>query len=250
MRYGRHVIFALGLATATFTVRADETDAARALIEKAIAAQGGEAELTKRPVVTTKIKGGFHGFGNKLAFTFTGESTTQGADRVKLVIDADGNAKFHMEYVLDGKRGWVKLNGDTRQLKKEELALFLEEAYASWVATLLPLKDKSFALTQLGEINIDKRPALGVKASSKDHRDVKLFFDKETGLLVKTERVAKDEIGQELTEEMFLSDYKAVQDTKQAMKFVIKRGGRPYQSWEVIRYQFAERPEAGTFAKP
>lgn len=91
---------------------------------------------------------------------------------------------------------------------------------------------------------------MGVKASSKDHRDVKLFFDKETGLLVKTERVAKDEIGQELTEEMFLSDYKAVQDTKQAMKFVIKRGGRPYQSWEVIRYQFAERPEAGTFAKP
>jgi hypothetical protein len=231
-------------------VRADEGGDARALIEKAIAAQGGEAELAKRPVVTTKIKGAFHGFGNKLAFTFTGENTTQGADRVKLVIDSEAFGKFRMEYVLSGKRGWVKLNGDTRELKKEELALFLEEAYASWVTTLLPLKDKSFTLTPLGEINIDKRPVLGVKVSSKDHRDVKLFFDKETGLLIKTERLAKDEIGQEMTEEMFLSDYKAVQETKQAMKFVIKRGGKPYQSWEVIRYQFAEKPEESTFAKP
>src|SRR5207248_11447730 len=103
-----------------------------------------------------------------------------------------------------------------------------EQGYAGWVATLLPLKDKAFTLTTIGEVEVEKRPALGVKVSSKGHRDVDLYFDKESGLLVKTETRLKDEGGQEVMAETFLRDYKDVEGTKHAMKFAVHRDGKLY----------------------
>jgi hypothetical protein len=114
----------------------------------------------------------------------------------------------------------------------------------------VPLKDKAFTLAPLGEVNIDKRPALGVRVSSKGHRDVSLYFDKRTALLAKTEARVKDDDGQEVTEETYSSDYQEVQGTKQAMKFTIKRDGKPYLEGEVTEYKLSESLDESMFAKP
>ena len=114
----------------------------------------------------------------------------------------------------------------------------------------MPLKGKAFRLAPLGEVNIDKRPARGVWVSSKGHRDVNLYFDKETGLLVKTETRVKDDNDQEVTEETFLGDYKEVQGTKQATKLTVKRDGELYLESEVTDYRLAEKLDDRVFAKP
>jgi hypothetical protein len=250
MRSNGYAFLVPGLVlAATVLARADDNAATRALVDKAVQAQGGEAKLAKWPAVTAKFKGTFHGSG--VAVAITGEFATQGADRHKFDIEGEiDGQKFRLVHVLSGDKGWTKFNDETEELDKEDLAEAKEDAYGEWVATLVPLKDKTFSLAPLGEVNLDKRPALGVKVSSKGHRDVNLYFDKETGLLVKTESRVKDENNQEVTEETFLSDYKEVQGTKQAMKFTVKRDGKPYLEGEITEYQLVEKLDDSVFAKP
>jgi hypothetical protein len=250
MRHGKYAFLVAGLVlAATGQARADDDTAVRALVDKAVQAQGGQDKLAKLPAVMAKLKGTFHGLG--VAAAFTGEFAAQGPDRSKFDIEGEaGGQKFRLVHVLHGDKGWVKFDDDTEELDKEDLAAAREEAYGEWVATLVPLKDKAFRLAPLGEITIDKRPALGVTVSSKGHRDVNLYFDKATGLLVKTEARVKDDGGQEMTEETFLDEYKEVQGTKQATKLTVKRDGKLYLECEVTEYQLAEKLDDSVFAKP
>jgi hypothetical protein len=250
MQQGRYAVLAFGLVlAATLTARADDSAAARALVDKAVKAQGGQARLAKLPAFTVKLKGKFHGQGQAVAFT--GELAAEGRDRQKFVLEAEGGDEaFRLVHVLNRDKGWVKLNDDTEKLNKEDLAEAREEAYAGWVATLVPLKDKAFTLSPLGEIKVGKRPALGVKVSSKGHQDIDLYFDKATHFLVKTVAQVKDDNGQEVTEETFLSDYKKVQGTRQAMKFTIKRGGKLYLEAEVTEYNLTKKLDDSVLAEP
>ena len=68
--------------------------------------------------------------------------------------------------------------------------------------------------------------------------------------LAKTETRVKDDHGQEVTEETFLSAYQEVQGTKQAMTFTIKRDGLRYLEGEVAQSPLAEKLDDRVFAKP
>ena len=106
-------------------------------------------------------------------------------------------------------------------------------------------------IAAVDRFGVEKRAALGVKVSSKGHRDVDLYFDKETGLLVKTEtRVKMDGSDVEVQEESFASEYKEVQGTKQAMKFTVKRDGKLFVEGEATELTLSEKLDASTFAKP
>jgi hypothetical protein len=250
MQYIRCAFLAFGLVPlATVMAEADDSATARALVNKAIKAHGGEATLAKLPAVTSKFKGKIHGMGEAAAFT--GEVAMQGPDRYKAVFEAEeGGEKYRVIQVLNGKNGWTKFNDDTEELDKEDLADLKDDAHGEWVVTLVPLTGKGFTLKPLGEITIDKRAALGVKASSKGRRDIDLYFDKETGLLVKTKARVKDDDGQEVTEETFLRDYKEMQGTKQAMKFTVKRAGQLYLEGEITEHRLADKLDDSVFAKP
>ncbi len=251
MKHGQSALLAFGLILgAPVASRADDAaDAKAALVEKAIKAHGGD-KLTKLPATTLKMKGAIHTMGVDL--TFTAEVVSNGPERQKIDIEAEaGGQKIHIVNVLNGNKGWSSIGGQTTELDKDKLAEAKEEAYAGWVATLAPLKDKAFTLATIGEVEIEKKKALGVKVSRKGHRDVDLYFDKETGLLIKTEsRVKDDTSGQEVTEESFPSEFKDVQGTKQAMKFTIKRDGKPFLEGEATECELAEKLDDSVFAKP
>ena len=247
----RHTVLALGLVVGvSVSARADDSADARALVDKAVKAHGGQDKLDKFAGQVVKFKGQFHGMGQ--AVPMTGEVAVQGATRQKIDVEVEaGGQKFQVAFVLNGDKGWAKIGNETKEMTKDELAEAKEQAYAGWVATLAPLKDKGFTLATVGEIRIDKRPALGVKVTSKGHRDVDLYFDKESGLLVKVETRVKDEgSGQEVTEETFPGEYKDVQGTKQAMKFTVKRDGKLYMEGEATEVTLAEKLDDNVFAKP
>src|SRR5262249_31010971 len=126
-----------------------------------------------------------------------------------------------------------------------------EGANESWVATLVPLKDKSYTLSTLGETKVGDRPALGVRVSSKGRRDVNLYFDKDTNLLVKSEMRGKDDQAKmAMNQETFVSNYKDVGGVKEAMKFRMKRDGQPYLDAEIEDIRRQEKAEDSLFAKP
>lgn len=225
-------------------------DESRELLERGIKAHGGEALLAKYPAMTAQMKGTYYGQG--AAIDFSGEVATQGADQRKAVIDTEaGGMKLRIVHLVNRDKAWVKYNDAAMELEDDDLADAKEEAYSEWVATLTPIKGPAFTLSIVGEVRIDNRPALGITASSKDHRDVNLFFDKESGLLVKIEKRVKDETSrQEVTEETFLSEFKAIQETKQATKFIVKRDGKLYIDGELTDIQPLEKLDESVFAKP
>lgn len=250
MRHSGCALLALGFFLTTVPAQADDAADARALVEKAVKAQGGQEKLEKLPAHTIKLKGTFHGMGQ--AIPMTGELNSQGSDRFKMDIEVEaGGMKFRFVQVLAGDKGWVRMGDATSEMDKDQLAEAKEQAYAGGVANLVVLKDKEFTLATTGEVKVNDKAALGVKVSRKGHRDVDLFFDKETGLLVKSETRVKDEgSGQELTEENYPSEYKEVQGTKQPMKFTVKRDGKLWVEGEATEYQLTEKHDDSVFAKP
>lgn len=250
MRQRTSAFLAIGLVlTVPVLARADDNADARALVNKAIKAHGGD-KLAKFSASTVKLKGTVHAMGQ--AIPFTGEVNTHGADRQKVEIEASvGAEKFRVINILNGDKGWSRMGEDTKELDKDTLANAKSQAYGAWVATLVPLKDKAFTLATVGEFKLEKRTALGIKVSRKGHKEVDLYFDKETGLLVKSESRVRDEgSGQEVTEETFYDGYKEVQGTKQAMKFTIKRDGKLFLEAEATEVELAEKLDASVFAKP
>jgi hypothetical protein len=251
MCHVRHAVLAFGFALAvTAPLRADDAADARAIIEKAVKAHGGQDNLDKFTGHVTKFKGTLHAMG--MAIPMTGEISMQGNDKVRVDVQVEaGGMKFHVINVVAGDKGWAKIGDDTKEMSKDELTEGIEQAHSGWVTTLAPLKGKEFKLSTVGEIMINDRPALGVKVATKGRRDVDLYFDKETGMLVKSETRVKDEgSGQEVTEESFPSDYKDVQGTKQSMKFTIKRDGKPFMEGEASEMSLVDKLDANLFTKP
>ena len=251
MTHVRHLALALGVVVGfSVPVRADDAADARAIVEKGVKAQGGQEKLAKLNAHIIKFKGNFHGMGQ--AIPMTGEITSLGKDRVKMDAEVEaGGMKFRVVNVIAGDKGWSKIGDALMELDKDQLAEAQHQAYSGWVATLAPLVNKEFKLSTTGEMEIENKPALGVKVKREGHRDMDLYFDKQTGLLVKFEHRVKDEgSGQEVTEEFFPSDYKDVEGTKQSMKFVVKRDGKPFIDGELSEYQLLEKVDDSVFAKP
>lgn len=228
--------------------RADDAEA-RAIIAKSIAAMGGEAYLGKFKATTSKMKGEINMMGMKIPFT--GDVATQKDNQQRIIIDVEVmGMKFNVTEVLDKDKGWVKIGNDVMDMNKDKLAETLEQAHAGWVSSLVPLKDKAYTLSTLGDVQVEGMPALGVRVSYQGRRDVSLFFDKKSHLLVKTETRAKDETtGQEVTDETFFSDYQG-NEAKMALKLSIKRDGKPFIDAQLSDIKLEEKLDDSVFAKP
>jgi hypothetical protein len=239
----------LSLAIGVFVVlpagAAGADDAARAIVDRAIKAGGGEAKLAQFDTMTWKEKGVYYGMGDGVPYT------------ASLAVQWPGKMRMEVEgvfiIVLDGDKGWLKAgNSDTTDLDKERMAEQKEEQYAGWAATLLPLKRKGFTLTSLGEAKVNDRPAVGVKVSHEGHRDVKLFFDKDTGLLTRSEQTVKpeDADGKEVKQDVLYKDYKDIAGAKFPMKIILHRDGKKFVEAEMEDIKPEKRLDDSVFSKP
>jgi outer membrane lipoprotein-sorting protein len=224
----------------------------KALVEKAIKAAGGAENLAKFKGESFKGKGKWYGMGDGL--DFTGEWWVERPGKVRVQIDAgaDGN-KFTFIRVVNGKKVWNKFADMTQAVEdKEQIAEAEEETHASRLTSLLPLLEKGYKLAPVGEVKVEGKPAIGVRVSHKGHRDVNLFFDKESGLLVKSEGSGKDFMagGKEFTQETLYSQYKEVKGLKVPMKVVINRDGKKYVETEVTEIEPKEKLDDSLFEKP
>jgi hypothetical protein len=245
-------LIAVGLALQLLgPARADDQGQVGPIIDKAINALGGEENLNKWKAATWKAKGTFYGLGEGIPYT--SEVAAQWPDRIRTTIEGELNGqKFTFVNIVNGGKGWMRANGETMALEGDRLDEAKEEVYASYVATLTPLKSNSFTLTSLGNSKVDGHEVVGVKVASKGHRDISIFFDKETGLPVKTERKVKDVMagGDELMQETLMSDYKEIQETKHPMKVIIKRDGKKYIEQENSDMKLAEKLDDKLFSEP
>jgi hypothetical protein len=244
----RKLVFAAGwvVLVAGGAARAEDADP-KAIVEKAIKAHGGADVLNKFPAVSLKTRGKYYGMGEGV--DYTAEAHYQFPDRQRVEVQGTG---FKYVQVVNGDKGWVVLGDETRAMDKEQLEEAREELYAGAVARLTPLTGAGYKLSPLGSIKVGDRDAVGVRVEHKGHRDVSLFFDKDNGLLLKTERRAKDLLGGggEFTAAALYGAYKKVEGMQVAFKVTIQREGKRFVESETTEATPAEKLDASVFAKP
>jgi hypothetical protein len=219
------------------------------ILDKAIKATGGEEKLAKPKAVTWKGKGTFYGLGQPLEFT--GEWFIQPPDKMKSQSEFEfGGVKALRTTIFHGDKGWIRMGETLEDMNEDQVVEAKADMYAGRVATLVPLKSKDFTLAPLGEEKVNGQDAVGIKVSSKGHGDINLYFDKSSGLLVKSQRRIKDMDGQETDQETLNSDFKDVDGIKHAAKITINRDGKKYVELEVSEYKFVDKLDDSLFAKP
>jgi hypothetical protein len=227
-----------------FSVRGnkDEDAKMREIVAQAIKAHGGD-NLDKLKGSITKTK------GKLLDLEYTTETSLQLPDRLRTVAESK-LGKFVQ--IVNGDKGWVKLGDLSRECVKEELDEMREQLNASQISHLFVLTDREYKLSPLNEEKIDDRPAVGVRVEHKGFRDIHLYFDKETNLLVKVETRIKDPLrgGEEVAAETVYSDYKNVEGVMTAHRITIKYDGKTYIEGEVTDVKYAEKLDDNVFDKP
>jgi len=233
-----------------FAALARAQDDPRALVERAVRAQGGEARLAKSRAGQTRVKGTLF---LQADVPFTKEVLYQLPDQIKDVLTAEVEGqKLTVTTVFNGEKGWISRNGKTELLADPALLTELREsAYLVEVCRLLPLRDRAFQLTDLGEAKVEDRPAQAVQVSLRGRRDVRLFFDRDTGLLVKTERkVVPPKTRREAVEERFLGDFKVIDGLRSPTRLRVAVDGKTTVDAEVVGVRFLERLDPEQFARP
>ena len=206
--------------------RAD--DAARAVVERGWKAQGGTSFDAEPGAMKSKIKGVMH--DGKEDTPFTGELISQYPLQFKQTVDIGGPRQID---VLNGNRAWERVNEDPAvQLQGDDLERLERKGHVNYVTKLVPLlhRDKEFILTLIDESKVQGHSAVGVKVQSAGKPDVTLYFDKETGVLVKTAYLnlnpdaSVGALKKELLHENFYSDYREVNLSKAEKERLEKAG--------------------------
>jgi hypothetical protein len=227
--------------------------AADAIINKGIKAMGGETRLAK--ATTSKVKGAFARGDNASESRI--EYTTDGLDRRRSTFEGNyGGTKQTTVTVVDGDKGWIKEDEmEAREMEEEELAEEKWGIFRHWVPlTLVPLmrKDLKIKTEAVGDENVGQKPAAGVKITGPDDKDFTIYFDKESGLPIKSvaDEPDPESPGQEFTQETYFSDYKDFSGIKRATKIEIKREGETFIKLELLDLKVLDKVDDKTFAKP
>ena len=203
---------------------AEEAEAARAVIDRAITATGGETRLARLKAAEWTCKGTAHA---SIELAFTDHCFAQWPEQFhhEWAIEARGE-KFARVLILDGDRGWIKQDGGKMDMNASARDELRDKLYVLRVAsTLLPLKETGVKLEPLAETKIDGRAVLGVSATREGHPDLNLYFDKDKGRLIECRRTVKDPMMGEVKEETSFSDYREVDGVQVAHAVSVKRGG-------------------------
>ncbi len=249
MRLFGAVLTAACVFGAVNAARAADPDA-KAVIDKAIKAAGGEEKLAKIKAFSWKTKGVIT-FGDN-DNDFTSESTLMVPDKYHSQFNGEfnGNAVTGIT-VFDGKNGWRKF-GDN-QMEMDEDALVNERHNIELMVlptVLLPLKSDRYKLGKTGEEKVGDKPATFVTATGPTGKTVKLWFDAESGLPVKMEARVMGFGGEEFTQETRFSAYKEFDGIKKATKLESLRDGNRFVDQEVIEFKLLEKVDPELFKEP
>ena len=226
-------------------------DDLKAVLRKSIAAHGGEKELGKMNAAISKFKGTMELMGN--TFNITGETFLQKPDKVKNVMSLDINCKnIDVVTVFDGKKLWVSVMGQTKEIDDEKIIKSTrEEMQVEGAQNMADFLKEPYELGALGESKVKGKDAIGIRVGKKGQRDISLFFDKKTHLVLKTEmRTLDPNSGEEVTQEKFIVSYQDKNGMKVAKRVEIVKDGKPFMDIEITDIQIVDRHDDSIFAKP
>ncbi len=205
------------------------------ILDKYVKAIGGEAAFKK--LTTRIIKGTFEDLISDVYGSF--EIYAKAPNKIVQIGRAqlkEGSA-FDISQGFNGTIGW-SLNtagGGFRELTGTELAAERREAEFYGEVKLKELYPK---MTLKGEAKVGERTAYLIAATPDEGHSETMYFDKETGLLVRTDSVAKARKGSQVPVVSYLEDYREVDGIK--LPFTTRIFQTLPRARVVIKYQEVE----------
>jgi hypothetical protein len=219
-------------------IHAQISPEAEPIVTAALKAAGGEARLTNLNAAEWKTKGVGHFTGKPIpsqtnligqlpdSFRRESESIVDGQKRVRV-------------YIVNGNQGWSKDGNTVKPLTAEELLAERDTYHHKRVAlTLVPLKEKDIAVEYVGEDKVDGKATLVLNVKKKGFHDIKLYFDKSSHLVLKSEGMAVDSrSGKETRLEHYYSLHKAFDGIQYPIKTVTLRDGKLMLEIETLEFK-------------
>ncbi len=246
----RHVVVALLLTVAASLGNLARAQDAKAVLDKAFKALGGEDRLRAVKAVSWKGTGKLTIQGSENPFT--SETTLQGLDHVRASFEADfmGN-EIKATTVVAGDKGWRKFGDMPMELDKDGLANEKRMMYLQLIpTTLAPLRQKEFKVEVSATEKVGDKEAVVLKVTGPDSKDFKIYFDPETGLPVKLVAAVIGFMGEEFTQETTYADYKDFEGIKKATKIESKRDGEKFIVYEISEFTVLKDVPPETFKEP
>src|SRR5262249_52962199 len=133
---------------------------ARAVVDRAIKAHGGQAALTRAATSRRTEKGTLRVADRDVPLVRRIVQALPAGMRVEIVL----GERIRSLVVLDGETAWQADGGPAAPLSARRARELRDETHAEWVSTLVPLLGTGFNLEALP----DEKGQAGVKATFKD----------------------------------------------------------------------------------
>jgi hypothetical protein len=240
------ILFAPGFGT---SIQAED-GTAKATLDKAIKALGGEERLAKVEAFTWKSKGHFflHGSDNR----FNGHVTVQGFDQYRSEFEGEFNGSpLKWITVLKGDKGWRKHQNELEEMDEKRVANEKQSIYLMVIpTTLVALKGKNFEIGTASEEKVGDKQAVAIKGTGPDRKDFTIYFEKESGVPIKLVAKMTGLDGNEYTIETSFADYKEFDGIQKATKIESKRNGEKFVDAELTDFKVVDKVDAATFDQP
>lgn len=229
---------------------AAQQDAARALVERAIKAHGGSEALERIHAEKLKFKGSLVLPGHTAPFV--AETTMQLPSKYKHIVEINKDGDKHtIIHVVNGDKIYITVDGRSHQAAPADLAEIRSGLELERAKRLLPLlEDKSYQLAVQEELMVNDRPAAGIRITGRGRKEMRLYFDKEFGLLVRAENRLDDGKGKEIRQHFFFGDFKDIGGYKRPTKVRAFRDGRQIMEAELLDAKVLDKVDETEFAKP
>ena len=231
--------------------RGDDAAEAKALIARAIKATGAKDD-GKPVLMTWKDTGTVNVNGMKL--DYVADFAFRSPDALRFDMTAEFmNVKIKLKHVTSGDKSWDAMDGKVEEVIGEKKDHTKAMAYHLWVVSLAPLNhDKAFKLSTVVDKKVNDKQAAGVLVERKDRPVITLYFDKETGLLAKSEMNVKDEFQgwKEVLDENYFEEWKDLGGRKVFTRLRVVRDGKPLIESRLSDQQFPDTLDPKLFEKP
>jgi hypothetical protein len=227
-----------------------QEEEARAILQRAVKAHGGEDRLARIHADRVKSQGTL--FVQKMAIPFTAETTVQLPNQFKTVMEITENDRQHtIVHLINGDKTGVLIDGKQQKIDPAALAEMRDALLLDRIIRLAPLlRDRTFDLAPLAPTKINDRPVVGIKVTSRDRREFLLYFDKELSLLVKAEHVLGDGSGKQVREERYFGNFKEADGCLRPFKVVAYRDGKKIMEAEVTDVKRLDKIDDSEFTRP
>jgi hypothetical protein len=220
------------------------------IIKRAITAHGGQEKLAG--ITCDKVK--VHGtvLESEKETPFTAETYVNPPAQLKSTITLFANdRKMVLVQILNGDKTTVTLDGQPQKVTAAAEGDMRETLHLQRCVRLAPLlTEKGLELTALEETKVNDQLVYVVKVAMKGHKDLRMYFDKETSLLVKTEHPHEDG-GKEVKQEEFYSANKDLGGGfKRATRITVFRDGKKVEDAEVSEVKYLEKIPDAELANP